>query len=126
LLRYRQYVSRPGVERGTLLCRPVVALVHARDAAAAAADVIEDAFGTSSRTPRRCNPVATVRGRSCSVHGTSGVAIVLDAAATFDRASVLALSSAAFAFDHPAKGVPRKPGSAMRSGRTLQRLLTRR
>jgi hypothetical protein len=36
---------------------------------------------------------------------------VPDAAAAFDRASVMALSRAAFAFDHPAKGVPSKPGS---------------
>jgi hypothetical protein len=41
LLGYRQHVSRPCVERAALLCRPIVPLVYASDAAAAAAGVIE-------------------------------------------------------------------------------------
>jgi hypothetical protein len=54
-------------------------------------------------TPRRCNPVATVRRKSCNVQGTSGAAVVPDAAAALARASVIALSSARFACDQSAR-----------------------
>ena len=44
-LCYCEHVSRPCVERSALLGCPIVALVHAGDAAAAAADVVQHRFG---------------------------------------------------------------------------------
>jgi hypothetical protein len=44
---HRKDMSRPCVERSPLLIRPVVALIHTGDAAAAAADVVQHRFGHS-------------------------------------------------------------------------------
>jgi hypothetical protein len=53
-----------------------------------------------------------VRRKSCTLHAASGTGLIPAAEAALARASNTALSSAVFAFDHPAKGVPTAPGSA--------------
>jgi hypothetical protein len=42
--RNRQHMSRPTIERGAFLGRPIVALIHSGNAAAAAANVVQDGF----------------------------------------------------------------------------------
>jgi hypothetical protein len=47
------------------------------------------------------------------LQGTIDAGIVPVSFAAFLRASTVALSSAALAFDHPANGVPSSPGNAI-------------
>ena len=64
----------------------------------------------SSRTPSR-KPVATVRRKSCNVHGTSGAATAPDTAAALAR-NHYRLVDARFACDQSPKGVPTALGRA--------------
>lgn len=58
---------------------------------------------TSSRTPSLCNPVATVRRKSCTFHHGSGAG-GLTHFNSFSTADMIALLSAILTFDHRAKG----------------------
>jgi hypothetical protein len=102
-----QNVSRPCVERGALFGCPIVSLINPSDPAAAAADVVQHGFRHLKRTRRCCKPVANVRRRVVNAPSARGAGLVPPNAALFS-ASTVALSSAAFAFDQPADGLPQK------------------
>jgi hypothetical protein len=105
--------DRPCIKGRAFLARPIVALVDSRDAAAAATDMVEHRFGDFQ--PRALG--AASLWRPCGVNRArtpwaSGAGLVPAAAAASVRAETIALSSARFALDQPAKGVPTAPGSA--------------
>ena len=99
----------PALERSALLGCPIVTLINTGNAAATAADVVQTASVTSRRTPRFRRPVATVRRKSCTFHGSKRRR--RHARSSPARAFSVAPSSARLDFDQPANGVPATPGS---------------
>ena len=104
-------MGRPCVERSALLGCPIVTLIDPGNSAAAAADMVQNRF-------RHFKPhtKALQAGGDCAaqiVHAPRDKRrrACAGRAAALVRASMIALSSARFAFDQPAKGVPTAPGS---------------